>query len=317
MLHARLLSYLDEVVRQGSIRKAADRLNVAPSAISRQILNLEEDMGVALFDRSGRRLVPTAAGELLIRHVRDTQRDLARTKMQIEELKGLRRGHVRIGLMSGLADNIVPKAAVRFHEQNPRVDLDIQLKTTGEEILDGIEAGDLELGLGFDFERRQGVRLVHACIGRLGAVMRPDHPLAGESELRLADCVSYPLALANETTAIRPYLDHAFTSLSLDFSPLAQSNSIGMLSRIASESGAICFLTPYDVEAAVAEGRLVYIPLHEFARHTQRIMLIENARKPSPIAGVFSEILKSAMNVVDTGGLTTDADDVRFALREE
>jgi DNA-binding transcriptional LysR family regulator len=72
MLHARILTYLDEVARLGSIRKAAARLNVASSAINRQILALENEIGTPIFECMPRRLRLTATGELLIAHVRET-----------------------------------------------------------------------------------------------------------------------------------------------------------------------------------------------------------------------------------------------------
>lgn len=146
-----------------------------------------------LFDRSARRIAPIAAGELLIRHVRDTMRDMARTEKLIEELKGLRRGSVNVALMGGLAANLIPRAISEFREQNPRVELKLSLLATGEAILDAVERGDAELGLGFDFEKRSTVRVVHSAVGRLGAVMNPRHPLANEVELRLARlrCLSF------------------------------------------------------------------------------------------------------------------------------
>jgi DNA-binding transcriptional LysR family regulator len=87
MLHARILTYLDEVARSGSIRKAAARLNVASTAINRQIIALEEEMGQRLFDRIPRRLRLTAAGEVLIEHVRDTLKAFERTKARLDALK--------------------------------------------------------------------------------------------------------------------------------------------------------------------------------------------------------------------------------------
>ncbi|MDH0912391.1 LysR family transcriptional regulator, partial [Rhizobium pusense] len=66
MLHARMLMYLDEVVRSGSIRKAAMKLNVASTAINRQIIALEEELGQPIFERMPRRLRLTATGEALI-----------------------------------------------------------------------------------------------------------------------------------------------------------------------------------------------------------------------------------------------------------
>ena len=121
MLHGRFLNYLDEVARAGSIRKAADRLNVAPSAVSRQILAFEEELGTPVFQRTPRRLVLTAAGEIVIRHIRGTLKDLDRVQTQVEELKGLRRGEITVAIMSGLAANLVPRCVAEFQKRNPRV----------------------------------------------------------------------------------------------------------------------------------------------------------------------------------------------------
>ena len=78
MLHSRLLNYIDEVARTGSIRKAANHLNVAASAISRQILALETQLGTPIFQRLPKKLVLTAAGEVLIGHVRQTLKESER-----------------------------------------------------------------------------------------------------------------------------------------------------------------------------------------------------------------------------------------------
>lgn len=71
MLHSRKLLYIDEIARCGSIRKAAARLNVASSAVNRQILALEDELGVPLFERLPRGLRLTAAGELCVEHTRE------------------------------------------------------------------------------------------------------------------------------------------------------------------------------------------------------------------------------------------------------
>jgi hypothetical protein len=64
----------------------------------------------------------------------------------------------------------------------------------------------------------------------------------------------------------------------------------------------ITFLTPFDIEAERRVGRLVYVPIHEFARHTQRLMLVENQRKPDALASVFAEKLKGLIVEVDYTG---------------
>jgi DNA-binding transcriptional LysR family regulator len=76
-MHARVLRYLDEVVRRGSIRKAAEHLHVAPTAVNRQILDLEAELGTPLFERIHKRLRLTPTGEMVLAHVRATLREHA------------------------------------------------------------------------------------------------------------------------------------------------------------------------------------------------------------------------------------------------
>ncbi|MER6899990.1 LysR family transcriptional regulator, partial [Amycolatopsis sp. NPDC000740] len=96
MLHSRLLQYIDEVARLGSIRAAGARLHVAPSAINRQILLLEAELGQPLFDRLPRGMRPTPAGEALLAHVRRTLQQYRETVADIRDLHALGSGEVVI-----------------------------------------------------------------------------------------------------------------------------------------------------------------------------------------------------------------------------
>lgn len=294
-MHGRLLTYVDEVARQGSIRAAAERLNVAASAISRQIRALEEDLGTPIFDRTTRSLSLTSAGEILVRHIRDTFRDMNRTRMLIEDLKGLRRGEVVIAMMSGLAAAIVPRTVLQFRRANPHVTVRVQLLTTGDAILDAVAAGDADLGLGFDFAERPNLRTLSVVLARLGAVMAPNHPLAQRSSLRLSECFEHPLVLADRTTAIRPHLDTILERLSITPAASVETNSIEVMRQIAALEGAITFLTPFDIEAEVALGRLKYVPVQELAQVTQHLSLIGPGRAGSALASVFAENMKAAL----------------------
>ena len=119
MLHARMLRYLDEVARSGSIRRAAARLNVASSAVNRQILDLEADLGVLLFERLPRSLRLTSAGEILVAHVRRTLADYREIEGRLGALKGLHGGEVVLVTMNGLAGGVVPRAVAAFCARFP------------------------------------------------------------------------------------------------------------------------------------------------------------------------------------------------------
>jgi DNA-binding transcriptional LysR family regulator len=298
MRYTRLLVYVDRVARTGSIRKAAAQSHVAASAISRQILALEEEIGTPLFERLPRKLVLTAAGEILIRHFRETLKDLNRAQNEIEELKGLRRGEITLALMSGLAANLVPRAAESFRRANPRLKLNFRLLATGDEILAAVGSAEADLGLGFDFVPDAKVRVLTTAVGRLGAVMAPTHPLSQRASIRISECVGYPMIVADKSMVIRPYLDALFTKASLNPQPVIETNSIEVMRHAAMADQCITFLTPFDIEFERRVGRLVYVPVRELARDAQTLMLIGHEGGMRAIASVFAEAVKTLIREV-------------------
>ncbi|ATF94283.1 Cyn operon transcriptional activator [Cedecea neteri] len=295
MLKYRLLVYLDEVARSGSIRKAAERLHISASAINRQLLALEEELGTPLFQRLPRKMILTAAGETLIHHVRQSFKELEWAQIKIEELKGLRRGEVTVAMMSGLAANLIPRAAADFRRANPRVKLRLQQMTRGEDITSAVASGDVDLGIGFDFEMRSALRSIASVTGRLGAVVAPGHPLADKSSLRLSDCMPHPMVIADDSTVIRPYLNDVFARAMVALQPVIETNSIEVMRQSAMMDQALTFLTPFDIETDLRSGRLVYIPVRELGQQTQTLMLIGHDRGTSAIGSVLAETLKGMM----------------------
>ncbi|NIF33315.1 LysR family transcriptional regulator [Enterobacter sp. Cy-643] len=295
MLKYRLLVYLDEVARSGSIRKAAERLHISASAINRQLLALEEELGTPLFQRLPRKMILTAAGETLIHHVRQSFKELEWAQIKIEELKGLRRGEVTVAMMSGLAANLIPRAAADFRRANPRVKLHLQQMTRGEDITGAVASGDADLGIGFDFEMRSALRSIASVTGRLGAVVAPGHPLADRSSLRLSDCMPHPMVIADDSTVIRPYLNDVFARAMVALQPVIETNSIEVMRQSAMMDQALTFLTPFDIETDLRSGRLLYIPVRELGQQTQTLMLIGHDRGTSAIGSVLAETLKGMM----------------------
>jgi DNA-binding transcriptional LysR family regulator len=107
--------------------------------------------------------------------------------------------------------------------------------------------------------------------------------------------MDYPLVVADGSTAIRPYLDAAFTRVALDLQPIIETNAIEIMRHAAILENGITFLTPFDIEFERRAGRLVYVPVRELSHDTQALMLIGHERGSSAIASVLSEMLKEMM----------------------
>jgi DNA-binding transcriptional LysR family regulator len=125
--------------------------------------------------------------------------------------------------------------------------------------------------------------------------MAPSHPLAKRPGLRLSDCIDYPLVIADSSSAIRPYLDTAFSRVSLEPQPIIETNAIEIMRHAAILDNGITFLTPFDIEFERRAGRLVYVPVRELANDAQTLMLIGNVRGSTAIASVLAEMLKAMM----------------------
>ncbi|WOH67838.1 LysR substrate-binding domain-containing protein [Bradyrhizobium sp. BWA-3-5] len=130
--------------------------------------------------------------------------------------------------------------------------------------------------------------------------MAPNHPLAKRNQIRLSDCVDYPLVIADGSTVIRPYLDSAFAKASLEPLPIIETNAIEIMRHAAILDNGITFLTPFDIEFERRVGRLVYVPVRELAYETQTLMLIGHERGTSAIASVLAEMLKAMMREAAT-----------------
>src|SRR5690242_21481524 len=105
----------------GSIRRAASALNVASSAVNRQILKLEADLGTPLFERVGNGVRPTAAGEQVIRHARETLAKWQSTCLEISELSGDIHGEVRVVTIPSPIVRLVPRAVAKTSSQHPHI----------------------------------------------------------------------------------------------------------------------------------------------------------------------------------------------------
>jgi DNA-binding transcriptional LysR family regulator len=295
VLHSRLLKYLDEVARHASIRKAAARLNVASSAINRQILALETELGAPIFERMPRRLRLTSTGEVLIAHVRETLKSHQRVEAQIEAFKGLTRGEVTIATMNGLAAGPLPRFLSRILDQHPRVLLRLRVLPF-DQMTNAVLTGEADLALTYNPPNSPGLRIVASHDIALGAVVSPKHPLTKRQALRLADCVEFPIAVADLSMTIRPAVELAFARANIVLQPTIETNSIEFMKKIARSGQAITFLNPVDVAEEVAAGEIRHLTVQELDAHPISLKLMVRARGGlDSFASLVVEELRRAM----------------------
>jgi len=238
--HLRILRYVDEVARTGSIRKAADHLNVTASAVNRRIMDLEEELGTPLFERRSRGVRLTSAGEVFVSYLRQQDGDVERMKSQIEDLKGMRRGTVRIACSQALALNFLPREVGEFRKLHPLVSFDIKV-FDHERAMSALANYEVDLVLVFRPPFLANFLPLMTIEQRIVAVMSSNHPLASRKTVRLRDCAAYPVALPERSIGGRQLLEEVCARSEISFQIAAESNSFELLRGLARQANLISF----------------------------------------------------------------------------
>jgi DNA-binding transcriptional LysR family regulator len=258
----RVLSYVDAVARHGSIRKAAEALNVASSALNRQVLELEADLGVALFERLPRGVRLTAAGEVFVAYARHAMSELKAVESQIEQLRGLMRGQVNVAAVESVAGELLPSAITRFQATHPNVRFNVRIGAP-EELVAALVADQADVILTHDALPKKEVDILTQSRQALCALVVPDHPLASREELRLRDCLAYPLALADPSLAGRALIERVLARASFDLDPRLVSNSVEAMKAFARMNRGVCFQFRKPGKSLIAPGDMIAIPVIE------------------------------------------------------
>ena len=251
----------DEVARLGSIRRAAERLNTAPSAINRHILNLEAEFGMPLFERLPRGMRLTAAGEVLINDLRRWRHDHDRARAHLQQLRGMRRGRVAVAVMECLASDLAPAAFARVHAQHPGIELNVTVAGT-DQISTSLVAGEIDVAVAFNMpQRRDDVQIVCALDVPIGMVLPNGHPLGRKPTVQMSDCAELPLVIPGDALPVRHMIDDALAKSLVEPRARITSNSITLIKALVRGGGHVGLLSLMDVHAELRNGELVFRPI--------------------------------------------------------
>jgi DNA-binding transcriptional LysR family regulator len=292
---ARFTGYFIEVVRQGSLRKAAEVLHVSASAIDRQILQAEELLDAALFERLPTGLKLTAAGELLLNDLRRWRKEYTRTVERLDELKGLKRGHVSIALIEALGEGMVVRTIAAMSDEYPQLTFDLRV-LENHEVGAQVSAAEVDLGLLLEPVENAALEIRALVEIPIGIAMRVDHPLAGRSRISLSTALAY-----RHLTSAAPLIVHErakalYARHRVDYSHVVGCNNVMMMRSLIREGAGIGILSLLDVTSDVEGGRLAFVPLHgKNVRPLSLALCVAPRRQLSRVAQFAMDRLTLAM----------------------
>src|SRR5436190_23239203 len=196
-MELRHLIYFEAVARHQHVSRAAAELSIAQPAISKQLHDLEHELGdVALFERVGRNVRLTEAGQALLVHVRVILAQVEAARAEIRERVGLRRGRAAIGAPPTVGMRLLPSALALFNQRYPTLELVLREGGT-QTVLGLLNTGEVDLAVVTLPVARRGLRVTTLFTEELVVVVPMTHPLSGCESVAFA-------ALAGESFLLYP-----------------------------------------------------------------------------------------------------------------
>lgn len=294
-MHLVALRYFHEVAIRGSIRHAADRLQVSPSAVSRQIQRLEHDFGAPLIHRRSDGIRLTPAGEIVHQQATSLIRGLDNVRSLLDDLRGLRSGEISIWAIEGVVDSILGPVVASYHRAYPKITVNVTVAGTGR-ILEALERHEADIGITFNAPRRSDIRTIAAQPLPHLLIAAPGHLLAAKHVLSFAELQGCSVVVLDASFGVRQLLDRAAKANGVSFVHALSTNSIEMSKALARSGAAVTFLPMMCVERECRAGELRAIPIRDSLLASGRIEIsVHRDVTESFAAGLFVRELETAL----------------------
>jgi DNA-binding transcriptional LysR family regulator len=283
---SRFLRYFMAVGRAGSIRRAADQLNVSASAVDRQILNAEADIGMPLFERLPTGLRLTAAGEIMMAAGMRWQKNLLDVRAQIEDLRGLKRGHVDIAVIDALAKGYVPSVLQAIQSRYPGITIGVRV-LDNDTVRLAIMRGEVDFGIFFEPQSFRDLTVRAFVDVVLGFLTPTGHPFGFQREARFSACAGSSLIVPAEPLAVCQQIAVLEGATGVVLDKTVTSDNIQMITSLVMQGVGIGILTSLDVITEVQRGLLSFTKISDpILRPMTLALCTASSRTPSYAASI-------------------------------
>ncbi|MGQ4514654.1 LysR substrate-binding domain-containing protein [Streptomyces sp. DW26H14] len=272
----RQLEYFVAVAEERNFTRAAERVHISQSGVSAQIRQLERELGAELFDRSARTATLTAAGRAALAHARAALSAAGAVGQAVDEVTGLIRGRLVVGMVVGCTVTPLFEALAAFHRAHPGVEISL-LEDNSDRLADGVRANTLDLALiGTSTAEHDGLDALTVISERLVAAVPVGHPLARSGRVTLRDLSAYPMVCMPPGTGLRAVFDRACAARSVRPVIALQASAADAIADLAARGLGVAILS--DSMAARYTDRLTAHTIDDI----EAPALLSLIWKPSP-----------------------------------
>jgi DNA-binding transcriptional LysR family regulator len=295
MIESAAIKYFREVTECGSIKQAAIALRIAPSAISRQMQAIEEELSVKLFERGARGMLLTDAGRLLYRYAVENRNQLDGIRARVQEFDTQRRGQVKIATVEGMLANFLSNFLVDLADDYPGITISITVMGS-RGVAEVVGRNDVDLGLVFGRAPRRDLIELGRMRQSLCLIVSPRHPLARRESCTVRDLAGLRVVVPDPSFGIRQELDRACVQAKVRLEICNETNSLAFAQLLASRTDLATFLPRDTAMSALEAGLLVAIPLRHKRLEETHVTLVQlAARNLSPSGRLVADRLVARM----------------------
>ncbi len=294
------LRYLFEAVRCGTMRAASEALDVAPSSISRQISQLEDELGVALIERGRRTIKLTEAGEIAYAYFRERSSQQEAFISRLSDIRGLREGTVHLAVGEGFIGDLLIEVLRAFMDQYPAIRISTRIAATAD-VVHMVTDDEAHIGLVFQAPPDPKIRVRASSSQPLKVLFRPGHPLDGQAQVTLADIARYPLSLPDRSFRIRQIIGAAESAERIFLRPNITSNSLLILKEFARSGTGVTVLPSIAAYTEIRAGVLKAASLeHAALQETEASVIVRLGRQLPVSANRLLQEIEATMPFLPT-----------------
>ncbi|MEV8509973.1 LysR family transcriptional regulator [Actinoplanes sp. NPDC051475] len=254
----RQLEYFVAVAEEAHFTKAAERVHITQSGVSAQIRQFEKELGTELFDRSSRMVRLTAAGAAALPHARQALAAAQAVRQAIDDVTGLVRGRLRLGMVTGCTVTPLFVALASFHRAFPRIEVSLS-EANSDVLIEDVRAGHLDIALvGAAGGMPGDLGSVTLVSEGLVALVPEGHALAAKDEVTLRRLSAYPLICLPSGTGIRSVLDQACAAEGLRPNVALQATAPAAVADLAARGLGVAVLS---TSMAADQPELTAVPI--------------------------------------------------------
>jgi DNA-binding transcriptional LysR family regulator len=291
------LNYFYEAASLGSMRLASDKIGVAVSSISRQIAQLELEMGMPLIERGRRSIRLTEAGRLAFEYHKDQLANREALVNRFQELREIKSGHIDLAIGEGFLGRAFTAIIDGFQRRNPGITVSIIAATTSEIVRMVIE-DEAHIGMILNTTTEPKVRVRASVVQPLQVLCAPGHPIATMESLTIEELSRHDICLPPMGFRIRQTLNAAEKRAHVWLEPKLTTTSIHVMREIAKAGRAVTVLPRVATLAELDEGSLIARPLRDDELEQSTLSLIHRLGRqldgaPSRLLAILEAKLKT------------------------